>query len=454
MAEPLATKHEKPLNPPMMLRSNPIRGLLGAGLVICAAGTAEAQSPVTFQVDMTSQPSATDVFIRGGFNGWGTANQLTNNGSGVYTGTVNIAASPGSVQECKFFYNPGDNWESIANRQFVLAGGAQTMPLTSWNVSDWPVPANNITFQIDMSAQIQLGKFTNGAPGSYVRVSGGFNGWGASADFTNNPSAVGSASNVYSETLQISGFPGSYPGNYKFRAPIGDTWETISDRPSFQLAGGDQTLPLVFWDNASTCDLLQQDTTVTFVLHITNGTPDRYAVPFNSASDNLYLNGAFLGWWAWYDGISGGQGPQNQLTNNPIGSDFYEQTFTITKGSPLATKFKFSINGYDNEAGFAVDHVRYMRTLGSSYTMPASEFGTNFLSTLVEPSFGDLSLASAAGGVVPISWLGRQCVTLQTKSAIPSGTWTDIPASDGTSSTNWPNTGGNQFFRLQKRQGL
>ena len=435
----------------MMFPSRPIQRILGAGLAIGAAGLSFAQNPVFFQVDMNSQPTAASVYVRGGFNGWGTGNQLDNNGSGVYTGTVDIAASPGSVQACKFFYQPGDNWESIADRQFVLAGGAQTQPLTSWNVSDWPVPVNNVKFQVDMSAQILLHKFTNGAAGSYVRVSGGFNGWSGSMDFTNNPSASGLASNIYCQTLPISGFPGSYPGNYKFRAPIGDTWETISDRSSFQLTGGDQTLPLVFWDNASVCDLLQQDTTVTFVLHMTNGTPDRYGTPFNSGADSLYINGAFLGWWAWYDGITGAQGPQNQLTNNPIGSDYYQQTFTIGTGSPLATKFKFSINGYDNEAGFAVDHVRYIRTTGSSYIFPASDFGTNFLATLVEQSFGDLRIAAPSGGSVPVTWLGRQCVTLQTKSAVPSGSWTDLPATDGTSATNWPNGGGNQFFRLQKR---
>ena len=90
----------------MMFPSRPIQRILGAGLAICAAGHSFAQNPVFFQVDMTSQPSATNVYVRGGFNGWGTGNPLANNGSGVYTGTVDIAASPGSVQACKFFINP------------------------------------------------------------------------------------------------------------------------------------------------------------------------------------------------------------------------------------------------------------------------------------------------------------------------------------------------------------
>jgi len=122
-----------------------------------------------------------------------------------------------------------------------------------------------------------------------------------------------------------------------------------------------------------------------------------------------------------------------------------------TRGSPLATKYKFSINGFDNEAGFAQDHVKYIRTMGTTYTFPNSEFGTNFSAQLVEQSFGDLTLAPSVSGSVPINWLGRQCVTLQTKSAATGGSWTDLPSTEGKSSTNWPATGSERYFRLQKK---
>jgi hypothetical protein len=226
-----------------------LRGLLGVGLLCGAGVAAQAANNVTFQIDMTAQnPSA--VYIRGSFNDWGNSQPawaLTNNGSGIWSGTFDDTNTPGTVESCKFFYQPGDNWESDPNRQFVLAAGGQTLPLTTWNVKDWPVPVNHVKFQVDMSAQVVLGAFDPAT--GYVRVSGGFNGWGNSADFTNNPAAPGSETNIYSQTLEVSGYPGSQPGNYKFRAPIGDTWETIADRPSFTLVGGDQVLPVVFWDN-------------------------------------------------------------------------------------------------------------------------------------------------------------------------------------------------------------
>ena len=71
----------------------------------------------------------------------------------------------GTVESCKFQDNT-TGWEPLAaNRQFVVASGTQVLPLTEWNTNDWPAPTNFITFQVDMSAQILLGIFTNVANG-------------------------------------------------------------------------------------------------------------------------------------------------------------------------------------------------------------------------------------------------------------------------------------------------
>ncbi|MEO6182087.1 MAG: hypothetical protein ABIP71_03090, partial [Verrucomicrobiota bacterium] len=263
------------------LTHNTARFIFASSLLLWTASALQAQNPVTFSVDMTSRPLAENVYVRGSFNGYNLANQLANNGSGTYTGTVDIAGSSGDLQSLKFYYDPGANWEDGADRQFVLTGGPQVLPLTAWN-DKYPAPTNNVKFQVDMSAQILLGRFTN-APDGYVRVAGAFNGWNASIDFTNNPAVSGNASNVYSQTLPVTGFPGSTPGEYKFRAPIGDTWESINNRPSFTLTGGDQVLPLVFYNNASPCDLLATATPVTFTLSLTNGTVDKDGIVFNSA---------------------------------------------------------------------------------------------------------------------------------------------------------------------------
>lgn len=690
-----------------MTKPTYLRCLLGAGLLGAAALTAQAQNPVFFQVDMTTQPSAASVYVKGSFDSWGAGQLLNNNGSGVYTGTVNMAQSPGTVIACKFMFDPGGNWESFSpDRQFVIAGGAQTLPLTTWNVSDWPVPTENVTFQVDMSRytnslgqqaatlvdvrgafngwgagstlinnganvytntfavagfaggkfqykftyttppgvtwetdnpppgsgqpadegnnrvlqltgvgqvlpvvpfyapgvtppldffdnsityrvdmteQIRLGNFlpgdevrvtgapaaitawgagvlmTNnpaltgdasniysavviiqGAPGtsggafkfrmngnweetsdgvdrnftiapgnaqvlpvyyywdqplgdatnvnlkfqvdmtpqvlsgaftngvSSVNVSGFFNGWGAGTPMTNDPALSGSASNVYSTWITIANGPGTIPttsvglmNRYKFRmSPDGtDTsrlWENAAiygigqnkDR-RLTIVGGDQVLALVTYNDASLCDVKVTPTAVAFVLHVPNGRLDNNGIPFDKVNDHIYMNGDFLAWPAWTTSLP-------ELTNYPVGSDFYQVVMNIPGGT-RRLQYKFGVDGpnhgvnLDNENPTYQDHVKYIRNDAASYTLPVSEFGNLYLSSLVEPVFGNLAVGAVAGGNAPITWLGGPCVTLQSRASLTGGAWTDYPTTSSAASTNWPATGSQQFFRLQKR---
>jgi hypothetical protein len=543
----------------MMSPFHSLRRLAVAGLVFGTIAATHADTLVTFTVDMNAEANAiinnSTVYVRGNFNGQDfallPAHALTNDGAGVFSGTVNITNAPGTLIPCKFYYNaPGDVWEDGDNRQFILANGAQTLPLTAWN-EKYPSPTNNVTFQVDMTAQILLGNYV---PGQTMRVSGGFTGWGDGLDLTNNPALSGNASNVYSHVFPVAGFPGTSGGGYKFRANGG--WENDPNRTftliggdqvlplvyynnlapnvptnaitfqvdmtaqillgnftpgqflrvsgnmysptygdgidltnnaalsgnasniystvidviantgtsfeykfranggwenptstggnnrSFQIAGGPQVLPLVFYSDASPCDLLAQATTVTFVLRLTNGTTAIDGTVYDG-SQTVHINGEFNGWATW-DALL------PQMVNNPIGSDFYEHTTVLPAGASLAQKFKFSIGGADNETPSFQDHIQYVRSTSGTYTMPVAEFGTNYASVRIEPAFGNLVAGAPAGGNIPVTWLGLPCVTLQTRASLTSGSWTDHPASDATSATNWPNTG-SQFFRLQKR---
>src|SRR6185369_8915939 len=141
---------------------------------------------------------------------------------------------------------------------------------------------------------------------------------------------------------------------------------------------------------------------------------------------------------------------------SPVGSDFYTITLPIKGGNARRLQFKFGIDGpnhgfMDNENPVYSDHVKYVRNNNPAYTMSTTEFGNLYLSTLVEPVFGNLAVGAQVAGHIPITWLGCPCATLQTKTSVSSGSWTDLPATDGTSSTNWPNSGGLRYFRLQKR---
>ena len=72
-----------------------------------------------------------------------------------------------------------------------------------------------------------------------------------------------------------------------------------------------------------------------------------------------------------------------ELTNGTSGDKLYSTTLLIPRGNPLQMMYKFSINGADNELAAYVNHVRYIRNVGS-YTLPLDTFGT----PVTEPQLG------------------------------------------------------------------
>ena len=98
---------------------------------------ADSSFNVTFQVDMTVEdalgnftPGSDVVFVNGDWDWSGEAEQLTQvSGSDVYTGTVALAYSPGTVVNYKYTLNGGLVWENdgvgpggAQNHQFTLTG--------------------------------------------------------------------------------------------------------------------------------------------------------------------------------------------------------------------------------------------------------------------------------------------------------------------------------------------
>lgn len=580
-----------------MKTRNIMPALLGVGLLVGASFAVRADDNVTFQVDLSNYTNsagaqaATLVDVRGAFNGWAAGSTLINNGANVYTGSFSVAGATGDKFQYKFTYTTpmGVTWEDNNpppgagqppdegnNRVLQLVGGTQTLPVVSFYApSVTPpidLPANLVTFQVDMTEQILLGNFIPDSGGDTIRVTGApaaLTSWNAGVDMTNNPALSGNASNIYSAVVEILGMPGTSGGAHKFRMNNG--WEDTSDgadrnftitggaqvlpvrfyndqpvgvvtnanvtfqvdmtpqvitggftngvstvtisgnitgwgggvamvnNPSlpgtasniytatvstttptsvgmwcrykfradggweaaaiygvgqnkdrrFYYTGGDQVLPLVTYNDASLCDVLLQETPVKIVVHLPNGRLDNNGIPFDKVNDKVYINGDFLKWPGWNNSLP-------EMVNNPVGSDYYEQTFLMPGGSPRRMQFKFGIDGpghggMDNENPTYSDHVKYVRDNTAPYTMPAAEFGNLYLSTLVEPLFGNLAAGALSSGYVPITWLGCPCVTLQTRTNANQGAWTDLPATDATSSINWPNTGGQRYFRLQKR---
>ncbi|HNX01242.1 MAG TPA: Ig-like domain-containing protein, partial [Candidatus Cloacimonadota bacterium] len=134
---------------------------------------------VTFQINMNLEiisggfvPSTDQVYVRGGFNGWGTTQLFDGDSNGIYTVTLSLPYGVGTYFEYKFWNNHlgGDNWESVANRNYTTVSGDNTIPAVYWNNAD---PSSvtthpiNVTFKVDMS---NVSSFTN------VYVAGTFNG--------------------------------------------------------------------------------------------------------------------------------------------------------------------------------------------------------------------------------------------------------------------------------------
>lgn len=412
--------------------------------------------------------------------------QMVLQGNGVYTNTYIVATAGTHLFK---FRTPG-TWNDFncgtdfgggnpSNGSFNTTNANQPvlfqldLPNGRWAAGTIPSKVTNqVVFAVDMTYQIQFGYFT---PGSSVFVAGDFEGWTNTPQFalqlTNDPPYLGgSNTNIYYGTNTFVGFPGTVPTQYKFTQNDPNAqnsgWETSNNR-SFALltTNGTDLLPVAVFSDLYGADLLQAPVTLIFTINMTNAVTGHYADAhtFDPTNDIVVINGNFLsgGWSAWDPISMAGQ----IMTNNPVGSEIYEYDYTVPAGSPLEFQYKFGINypgitnDLDNEAAAYVNHDRVVRmTSTGTYRFPLDTFGDMY----TEPNFGLLTASNAVAGQVPLTWLGRPGVHLQTKADLSSGSWQDIIATDGTnwttgytstngfvSQTNWPATGGGKaFFRL------
>jgi hypothetical protein len=421
-----------------------------------AASGAPTQ-PVTFQVNMSDQialgrfsDSADYVEVFGGFNQdasftWIEGNILTNSGvSNIYVGAFPDGNYPGSMEQYKFVIVDKTfdqkTFESIPNRNFTAGNAPQTLPVAFFNNQSNAISVN---LQVDMTVQINVGNF-HPELGDTVGVQGAFqfpNQWSGGFNLTNSPGNT----NVYSGTYVVADNAGtSEQFKYVYNNP-GTHYEQVVN-PSFGnnrnfavAAGSTQTLPLVFFSDIDSHDVLSSNTLVTFSVNMTNAvaTDSR---PFNPATDAVFLNGDFLGWWAWG---SNAAPAQYQMTNTGGGSLVYSLQLTVPAGTSLALTYKYSIDGADNEAGVGFNHVRYIRSVGS-YVMPLDVFGAQ----TVEPAVGSLSI-QRSGSQVVLSWNGRPGVHLQSTTNPANPVWTDYNNTDGLSTASFP-ASGVTFYRLVK----
>ncbi len=453
----------KSTQPTQQQRSHPAGASVrafGVALFFSIAVGASAV-PVTFQVNMEYQitndfptfvPGSDTVEVKGSFNDWGAGVALVNVPSTtLYTNTYDVInTAPGSTVQYKFHtYGINDIWDGYpgyiytngGNRAFVLAGSPQTLPPVYF--SDQWGGSVALTLQVDMGPQMFGGNFVPGS--DTVEVRGSWDGWFSGIALTNDPAS--SSSNIYSMTFLInSPAPGGLAA-YKFHTyGMHDRYENDPNR--LLLVTDPATVqPVVYCFNLATNDLLPADTLVTFRVSMTNATSWAGYFPLITFDKMMQvdINSDWFRWWDW----NAAPPAPYVLTNGPDGDWIYSVTLLVPKGSPVALIYKYGIddgfNNRDNEAPFKVNHLRYVRAVGS-YVMPLDSFGV----MEEEISFGNLSVGPASAGSVPVSWLGRPGVHLQTTTNLSSGLWLDLVSTDGLHSTNYPVNLHSTFFRLVK----
>jgi hypothetical protein len=422
--------------------------------------------------------------------GWSSGIALNSIGNGVYSNSISIP----TAGTYNFKLRLQGSWDISIGTDFGNSAGNLSVTTTNspqvvkfrldlpngrYLIGDLPPPpvTNSVTFAVDMTSQLQLGKFNPSQ--DTVFVSGAFNGWPGTNPpalvLTNYPTYGNTGNtNIYYGTANVSGSPSSTTP-YKFTC----TDPANSGNNGYEPRGSDRTLALLstngsltqptgIFGDVLTSDFLTADTTVIFSVDMNGAHTTASYSPSNNfdGSQYVFINGNFLdnGWqssWLGADLYSAGL----TMTENPVGSQIYWYTNVVKAGHPVEIHYKyaFSVAGAssdDNEAPAFSDHIRIVRlTSSGTYIMPQDTFGNQ----RVEPNFGNLTVTPAGGGNVTVSWLGRPGVKLQsvasltgawaTNSATDGAVWTGTTANtaDGPATvTNVPASGSTGFFRLIK----
>jgi hypothetical protein len=290
---------------------------------------------------------------------------------------------------------------------------------------------------------------------------------------TNNPSA--SNTNIYYFSTNMIAPAGAVVTAYKYGFNPNTVNNSYENNPNHTYAGppvvfptgGNRAfampdvnnsqviLPTVYYSDVSTYSVLPAPPAtnyVTFSVNMTNAVGTDSHV-FNPASDYVYLNGVVLtnGTYGFAPWTNQPSGPlvsnlisSYVMQNNPVGSEIYTITVPIPAGYPVQLSYLYSINGNVNEPpGGGINHTNYIRSTGN-YALPLDKFGT----MVSVPSFGNLAIGSKSGGNVPITWLGRPGVFLQSKANLTTGAWLQLTNTSGQSATNYPVGAGASYFRL------
>jgi len=178
--------------------------------------TAFATNPVrevTFSIDMSVQiaagkfnPDTMTMEVRGQFNNWADGLSLIREGSsGIYSGTFSVPGAVGETTSYAFLSIDGPYLitEALNTRYFTLGPADEPMILPTVYFNNQPPPVTVlVTFRVDMTAQMDVGRYNPNTMGMEVR--GDFNGWSEDSGLARE-----GTSGIYSGTFTVSAEPGT-----------------------------------------------------------------------------------------------------------------------------------------------------------------------------------------------------------------------------------------------------
>ena len=368
-----------------------------------------SDSLVTFQVNMNVQeyagnfdPGAGDiVVIRGSFNGWsGNDHECTLDDS-LYTCSVNLPEGP---IEYKFIIVPGaggdDIWESCANRTYDVMSGGGVIDPVYFNDEGWDFINIEVLFRVDMEVQILNGNFNPATDWVVVRgAHESIGNWGGATQLYQETGTT-----IYSDWIQFDNLSTGQSIEYKYVIlddgnPDLATWEQ-SDNRAFEVTGFEpDNLPppygngyseimpdVVYFADVSPDDIITQDVLVNFHVDMRPAfykiaDPFAYIVDVQTGDtvfsiDEVGVVGFFNN-WPW-----GSISPEHILYDDGIPPDtapddsVYAAGVQFFTGDPKELIYKYGINGYDVEAGFAQNHAVIIDDSGPVFSIqPPDMFG-------------------------------------------------------------------------------
>jgi hypothetical protein len=398
---------------------------------------------MTFQVNMSIQialgnfnATSDTVSVAGDpINAWSTTDSPltpTTQDPNIWAGTFEVTGTSGATGQYKFVIlnSSGAVWEGNvgsgggnANRTFTLADTDQVLPVVFFNnITTGTSVSTEVTFQVNMSVQIELGSFD--ADTGVVSVAGEFNAWNTS-DFgltrsTSNP-------DLWVGTRTLTGAANSSV-SYKF-VMNGATWEGNvgpdgAQNRSLILTNKPLVLPAEFFNNQG---VVPKIIPLTFQVNL--------AVPiaqgsFDPETGTVSVAGDLLNSWSASASV---------LTRSTVDSNLWTGAFEVNSSAGVAMLFKFVLN--DGATWESIDNRTYTIATGDAQTLPVLYF--NNINNL-----GRLSQSATANGQCTLTWTAGPRIRLQSASGLEGATWQDVPNTLGQGSATVGVNSGQAFYQL------